>query len=163
MLLHYYKLLGIDKYSTLKEIKKKYRKLMIETHPDKCGNDIRCKEITEAYREVLQYKLNMLEEETMEEESDGANKLIPKEFRDMGFTKIPLPGEYVRRRIELERKSKKIIKNETHKEIDDIKKELGDINTLYIENIQNNNKEKNIFYKIFDFFFGEEDNEDNEY
>ena len=110
MLLHYYKLLGIDKYSTLKEIKKKYRKLMIETHPDKCGNDIRCKEITEAYREVLQYKLNMLEEETMEEETDGANKLIPKEFRDMGFTKIPLPGEYVRRRIELERKSKKLLK-----------------------------------------------------
>jgi len=49
----YYKLLGVAESSTPEEIKKAYRKLAIETHPDRNPNDSlseeRFKEITEAY------------------------------------------------------------------------------------------------------------------
>ncbi|HDP24940.1 MAG TPA: J domain-containing protein [Deltaproteobacteria bacterium] len=52
----YYKTLGVDKQATQEEIKKKYRKLARDCHPDTCKNDPaaegRFKEINEAY-EVL--------------------------------------------------------------------------------------------------------------
>ncbi|MDO8554385.1 MAG: molecular chaperone DnaJ [Candidatus Micrarchaeota archaeon] len=45
----YYDLLGVTKTSTPDEIKKAYRKLAMEHHPDKGGNAEKFKEISEAY------------------------------------------------------------------------------------------------------------------
>lgn len=46
----YYKTLGVDKNATQDEIKKAFRKLALEHHPDKTGgDDTRFKEINEAY------------------------------------------------------------------------------------------------------------------
>ena len=48
----YYEVLGVNKSSTQEEIKKAYRKMAIEHHPDKGGSEDKFKKITEAY-EVL--------------------------------------------------------------------------------------------------------------
>ena len=48
----YYEVLGVNKSSTQEEIKKAYRKMAIEHHPDKGGSEDNFKKITEAY-EVL--------------------------------------------------------------------------------------------------------------
>jgi DnaJ-class molecular chaperone len=45
----YYKILGIDKSATKEEIKKAFRKLALEHHPDKGGDEKKFKEINEAY------------------------------------------------------------------------------------------------------------------
>ncbi len=46
----YYKILGVDKSASQDELKKAYRKLAHEHHPDKNGgNDTKFKEVTEAY------------------------------------------------------------------------------------------------------------------
>ncbi|MEK7138036.1 MAG: DnaJ domain-containing protein, partial [Patescibacteria group bacterium] len=47
----YYKILGVQKGATEEEIKKAYRKLAHEHHPDKKhGNEAKFKEINEAYQ-----------------------------------------------------------------------------------------------------------------
>ncbi|KAK7201307.1 chaperone protein DNAj [Novymonas esmeraldas] len=48
----YYKTLGVERTSDLKEIKKAYRKRALETHPDQGGNKEEFAEVAEAY-EVL--------------------------------------------------------------------------------------------------------------
>ena len=48
----YYKTLGVSKNATAEEIKKAYRKLARENHPDAGGDEEKFKEINEAY-EVL--------------------------------------------------------------------------------------------------------------
>lgn len=45
----YYQTLGVDKTATQAEIKKAYRKLSMQHHPDRGGDDNRFKEIAEAY------------------------------------------------------------------------------------------------------------------
>ncbi len=45
----YYKILGVDKKATDKEIKKSYRTLSKKHHPDKGGDEDKFKEISEAY------------------------------------------------------------------------------------------------------------------
>jgi DnaJ-class molecular chaperone len=44
-----YKILGVDKYASDKDIKKAYRRLAIKEHPDKGGNADTFKEINNAY------------------------------------------------------------------------------------------------------------------
>lgn len=46
----YYGILGVNKNATKEEIKKAYRKLSKEHHPDKGGNEDKFKEINEAYQ-----------------------------------------------------------------------------------------------------------------
>jgi len=48
----YYRILGVNRNATDSEIKKSYRKLAMENHPDKGGDDNKFKEIAEAY-EIL--------------------------------------------------------------------------------------------------------------
>lgn len=50
--MNYYKILGLSKTATQEEIKKRYKKLVLEHHPDKGGNSDKFREIQEAY-EVL--------------------------------------------------------------------------------------------------------------
>ena len=45
----HYQTLGVDKTATQAEIKKAYRKLSMQHHPDRGGDDNRFKEIAEAY------------------------------------------------------------------------------------------------------------------
>jgi molecular chaperone DnaJ len=45
----YYKVLGVEENSTQDEIKKAYRKLAVQYHPDKGGSEDKFKEISEAY------------------------------------------------------------------------------------------------------------------
>lgn len=45
----YYDILGVSETSTQDEIKKAYRKLAVEHHPDKGGNEEKFKKISEAY------------------------------------------------------------------------------------------------------------------
>jgi len=46
---NYYKILGVNENATQDEIKKTYRKLAMEHHPDKGGNEETFKKISEAY------------------------------------------------------------------------------------------------------------------
>jgi len=46
----YYQILGIDKTASKDEIKKAYRKLAHKYHPDKGGDEVKFKEINEAYQ-----------------------------------------------------------------------------------------------------------------
>merc|ERR1719182_1194793 len=48
----FYKLLGVDKNANAADIKKAYRKLAVQHHPDKGGDPEKFKEITRAY-EIL--------------------------------------------------------------------------------------------------------------
>ncbi len=48
----YYEILGIDKSASADEIKKAYRRLAVEHHPDRGGDEAKFKEVSEAY-EVL--------------------------------------------------------------------------------------------------------------
>ncbi|MBC7546656.1 molecular chaperone DnaJ [Candidatus Saccharibacteria bacterium] len=48
----YYELLGIDKSASADEIKKAFRKKAVEHHPDRGGDEVKFKEVNEAY-EVL--------------------------------------------------------------------------------------------------------------
>lgn len=49
---NYYEILGVSKDASIEEIKKVYRKLAIQYHPDKGGDENKFKEIAEAY-EIL--------------------------------------------------------------------------------------------------------------
>ena len=46
---NHYETLGVDKNATQDELKKAYRKLSKEHHPDKGGDEEKFKEISEAY------------------------------------------------------------------------------------------------------------------
>ena len=46
---NYYEILGVDENATGDDIKKAYRKLAMEHHPDKGGNEEQFKKISQAY------------------------------------------------------------------------------------------------------------------
>ena len=49
---NYYEVLGVDKNAQDIDIKKIYRKKAIETHPDKCNDDVEFKKINDAYQVI---------------------------------------------------------------------------------------------------------------
>ena len=133
----YYEVLGADSTTSLKDLKKKYIKLMRQTHPDKGYDEELCKNINEAYQKILEFKLNGFCE-------DNNLPLVPKKFQEMGFEKIPTAHEYVRELIKIQ-KINKLTENDNETEI------------LQLENV----KKKSMLEKIFDFFF-EDDSSDEE-
>ena len=124
---------------------------MRKTHPDRGHDDELCKNINEAYQKILDYKLNNI--------IDISNSLIPIKFREMGFDKIPTPGQYIRRQIEL---SNKLNDNNSLNDSDNDELE-NDIESNYKKNLltselifqieNNEEEEKNIFQTIFNYFF----------
>lgn len=133
----YYEVLGVDSTTSLKDLKKKYIKLMRQTHPDKGYDEELCKKINEAYQKILEFKLNGFCE-------DNNLPLVPKKFQEMGFEKIPTAHEYVRELIKIQ-KINKLTENDNENEV------------LQLENV----KKKSMLEKIFDFFF-EDDSSDEE-
>lgn len=77
-------ILGVKSAASKEDIKKAYINLMLKYHPDRVGNKYleKCKEINEAYKNIM-------------EERYGENPNIPKEFSNLGFTKVPTLHEYV--------------------------------------------------------------------
>ena len=140
----YYKILECSPSVSLKELKRQYIFLMKKTHPDKGYSDGRCKEINEAYQNILEFRINFLKYDNVD---DKQLQLIPKEFRDMGFTKFPTVDQYVRRKIA---KTKKI---------EELKKELHDSRAFTLEankvlQLKDKPVEKMGFFdKIINFFF----------
>ena len=51
---HPYEILGVTESTSLNEIKKKYRELILKNHPDKGGSEKRTKEITDAWYRIQQ-------------------------------------------------------------------------------------------------------------
>lgn len=62
----FYKILGVKENATQSEIKKAYRKLAIEHHPDKGGDETKFKEISESY--------DTLSNETKRKQYDNSKK-----------------------------------------------------------------------------------------
>jgi len=84
----YYKLLNVNKEASDSEIKKSYRKLAKENHPDKGGDSEKFKQIAEAY-EVLSNKDKRTQYDTFGK-FDGSVNINPFEifesmFRDIGL------------------------------------------------------------------------------
>ena len=84
----YYKLLNVSKEASDSEIKKSYRKLAKENHPDKGGDPEKFKQIAEAY-EVLSNKDKRTQYDTFGK-FDGNMNINPFEifesmFRDIGL------------------------------------------------------------------------------
>lgn len=133
----YFNLMECEETTPLKEIEKKYKKLMRKTHPDRGNDDKLCKEINEAYQYILDYKINNL--------IDISNTLIPVNFKDIGFNNIPTPRQYIRKKIELENKK------ELNKE--EIIKQLSNNKVLLLEYLESED------YDNFDNFdnFGDND------
>ena len=48
----YYQILGVSKDASQDEIKKKYRKLSLQHHPDRGGDAEKFKEVSEAYENI---------------------------------------------------------------------------------------------------------------
>jgi len=77
----YYKILGVDKKATKDEVKKSYRKLAMEWHPDK--NPTRKEEAEEKFKEISE-AYQVLYDEDKRKEYD--------QLRAMGATKKPGAG-----------------------------------------------------------------------
>lgn len=86
----YYKLLNVSKEASDSEIKKSYRKLAKENHPDKGGDSEKFKQIAEAY-EVLSNKDKRTQYDTFGK-FDGSVNINPFEIFESMFRDIGLDG-----------------------------------------------------------------------
>lgn len=81
----YYKILGVNKAASEEEIKKAYRKLAHEHHPDKPhGNEQKFKEISEAYQ-ILSDKQKRTQYDRFGRVMEGAPGQTPYGWSDFGF------------------------------------------------------------------------------
>lgn len=95
----YYSILGVGKGATQQDIKKAYRKLAIEWHPDKNGGDkaaeSKFKEISDAYNTLsdpnkkANYDNQNSQRHTNRSSDFGFNEFVKNQFRQGGFRKGP--------------------------------------------------------------------------
>ena len=118
----YYKLLESTRLDDINDIKKKFRKKILECHPDKNltnSNEKRSKELIEAWLFIKKNHGNP-NVNLMDQRSD----LIPLEFKQRGYDRIPTLGEFIRKEIERENaiklKEKEILKLQDEKSDDGI-------------------------------------------
>lgn len=81
---NYYQTLGVNENATQDEIKKSYRKLAMEHHPDKGGNEDQFKKISEAY-DILNDENKRKQYDTQRKNPFGRNSSIFDEFFSGGF------------------------------------------------------------------------------
>ena len=130
----YYHMLGVLPTTKLKDIKKKYFKLMRKTHPDKSGQDEQCKKITEAYRKIIRYKLE--------------NIVDDDEFIPLGFN--------------VSKHNIKHAENNTEKkDSEDTEKEDTEKKDTPLILMDKYYKKKSMFEKMFDFFFNLDSDDDS--
>lgn len=137
----YFNLLECTSTTSLKEIEKKYKKLMRKTHPDRGNDDKLCKEINEAYQYILNYKLNNL--------IDISNTIIPITFRNIGFNHLQTPD--IRKNIEPTTKINDNTISYNKQKLLSYKKEI-----LKQKELCNNSN------FLLEYLQNKEDNEDNE-
>lgn len=75
---NYYDILGVPKSASADEIKRAYRKLAGEHHPDRGGSDVRFKEINEAYQ--------VLSDQTKRSQYDQYGQTFDQAQRQGGFS-----------------------------------------------------------------------------
>lgn len=80
----YYKTLGVDKKASQEEVKKAFRKLAHEHHPDRGGNEARFKEVNEAYQ-VLGNEKKRAQYDTYGQTFSGAGPTGQGPFGAGGF------------------------------------------------------------------------------
>jgi len=76
----YYKILGINKNSSDEEIKKAYRKLALQHHPDRGGDAIKFKEISEAYQVLSEPSKRKMYDITGDIDANSYNFVNPTEL-----------------------------------------------------------------------------------
>jgi molecular chaperone DnaJ len=81
---NYYNILGVNENVTQDEIKKIYRKLAMEHHPDKGGNEETFKKISEAY-DILGDENKRVQYDNQRKNPFGGNGSIFDEFFSNGF------------------------------------------------------------------------------
>ncbi len=87
----YYRVLGLDSAATLEEVKKAYRKLALQFHPDlHSGTEERFKEIVEAYEMITSYKASKQKRRSMSAEElerfyDLLKKAAEEKAREKAF------------------------------------------------------------------------------
>jgi curved DNA-binding protein len=79
----YYSTLGVGRNASQDEIKKAYRKLAAQHHPDRGGDTAKFKEIEEAYR--------VLSDPAQRQQYDNPQRHSFQNFGDSGFDHMP-PG-----------------------------------------------------------------------
>jgi molecular chaperone DnaJ len=80
----YYQVLGISKGASADEIKRAYRKLAAEHHPDRGGEDVKFKEINEAYQ--------VLSDPAKRQQYDAYGQTFDQAQRQGGFGGDPFGG-----------------------------------------------------------------------
>lgn len=71
-----FKILGVTELDSISFIKKRYRVLLMKTHPDKGGNPDDFNKIQEAYKEIIRLKKSQSTNNSFDQSSDVFFKRI---------------------------------------------------------------------------------------
>lgn len=88
--MNYYEILGVGKNSTPEEIKKAYRKLASQHHPDKGGDTAMFQKVEEAYR--------VLGDPAKKQEYDNPQQQFSFNFNGFGFNPDDIFGQFFQQR-----------------------------------------------------------------
>ena len=126
--MEYYSILDSCPSDDIKEIKKRFIEKIKNCHPDKMsGNDEIAKKLIAAWNYI--YENHTIHYDKRKQVSSD---LIPPGFKRRGYNYIPTVGEFVRKEIEREKKTK-----------------LENKKTLILED----KEEESLLVKLYNYFF----------